>query len=50
MLRGITARMGFLVYMGRYFQALLYPFFGKLPIVSMVRARVRVPPSTRRPV
>ena len=50
MLRGITARMGLLVNLGRYFQALFYASFGKLPIVFVVRARVRVPPSTRRPV
>ena len=33
MLRSI---MGVLVYLGHYFQALLYPSFGKLPAVCMV--------------
>ena len=36
MLRGITAWMGALAYLGCYFQAILCLTFGKFPIVCMV--------------
>ena len=36
MLRSITDRMGVLIHLGRYFQALCYPSFGKLPVVYVV--------------
>ena len=39
-LRSATSRMGVLIYVGGYFQALLNASFGKPPIVSIIRTRI----------
>jgi hypothetical protein len=36
MLHSTTSWMGVLLYLGRYFQALSHPYFGKLPVVCIV--------------
>ena len=42
----VTSRMGVLIYLGRYFQALLHASFGDPSIVSIARTRVQVPRPT----
>ena len=46
-LRSFTSRMGVLIYLGRYFQALLRSSFGKPSTVSIRRTRIQVPPLAR---
>ncbi len=43
----VTSQMGFLIYLERYFQALLHTSLGEPSIVSIVRTRIQVPPLAR---